>query len=311
MAASDQQPYFIFVLGPPGAGKGTLCSALAKEQGFYHFSVGDYLREICSKNSALSEKVRRYLASETMLPNDLIKAIFDDDILPMVRARKHPCIIVDGFPRSASQIPDWGVGVPALVLFFDCLKEIAAKRVIERRRSDASPETLAAIFERRYAQHEAENHKIIDHYAMMQWSLPVSDESLCFPEASLACMDKSILVKIDTSKTTEESWEELKRTLNLSLPWNNLIGDIHLHEKTKDADAGGYDGDDEDDYKSSGEDEEANYETDEDDEYKYKGVGDVEEECESDPNEEGEGEGDEKSEKDDDVATREEAYKTE
>lgn len=255
-------------------------------------SVGDYLRDICTKNSALSEKIQPYLTTETMIPNDLIKQIFNDDILPMVRAEKHPCIIVDGFPRTASQIPDWGVGVPALVFFFDCSKEIAAKRVIERRRGGASPESLAAIFERRYAQHEAENHKIVNHYATMEWSLPVSDDNPYTLETYRAGMDKFILVKIDTSQATEESWKVLKQALKMSLPWNNLIAEIYLHEKATAAFARGYDADDEDDDQYRGED----------------GKGEDENKGEDGEDDD---EGEDKSGKDDDSSLQEEAYKIE
>jgi len=320
MAALSQQPYFIFVLGPPGAGKGTLCSRFALEQCFYHLSVGDCLRDFCSKESALSEQVRQYLATETMLPNELIKQIFDDEILPMLRANKYPCVIVDGFPRSASQIPDWGPGVPALVLFFDCPKEIAAKRVIERGRGGASQETLAAIFQRRYAQHETENHKIVDHYAKMEASLPLSANHPYFLDAYDSDIDESMLVTIDTSKTPEESWNQIVGNMKKSLHWNNLIAEIHLQEKATTALAQGYDGDDEDDGEGKGEDgidedeskdkdRENESEEDEGDEYEYEEDEDVEEEYEEDEEDEEDedlGEGNlEKNDDDDEDKTTE------
>lgn len=39
-----QTPKVVFVLGGPGAGKGTQCSRLANEYGFLHVSAGDLLR---------------------------------------------------------------------------------------------------------------------------------------------------------------------------------------------------------------------------------------------------------------------------
>lgn len=38
-------PKIIFVLGGPGAGKGTQCSLIVKNLGYVHLSAGDLLRE--------------------------------------------------------------------------------------------------------------------------------------------------------------------------------------------------------------------------------------------------------------------------
>jgi len=41
----EGKPFVVFVLGGPGAGKGTQSQLLAKEYGFIHLSAGDLLRE--------------------------------------------------------------------------------------------------------------------------------------------------------------------------------------------------------------------------------------------------------------------------
>jgi len=45
---TKQSIQIIFVLGLPGAGKGTLCKRLCAEVGWHHISAGDHLRELCS-----------------------------------------------------------------------------------------------------------------------------------------------------------------------------------------------------------------------------------------------------------------------
>lgn len=42
---SSEKPKIVFVLGAPGAGKGTQCSKIVEEFGFVHLSAGDLLRE--------------------------------------------------------------------------------------------------------------------------------------------------------------------------------------------------------------------------------------------------------------------------
>ena len=52
----EGKPFVVFVLGGPGAGKGTQSQLLAKEYGFIHLSAGDLLREevIIPLNSSLN-----------------------------------------------------------------------------------------------------------------------------------------------------------------------------------------------------------------------------------------------------------------
>lgn len=40
-----EKPKVVFVLGGPGAGKGTQCANIVKQFGFVHLSAGDLLRE--------------------------------------------------------------------------------------------------------------------------------------------------------------------------------------------------------------------------------------------------------------------------
>ena len=44
------KPEVVFVLGPPGAGKGTQCQKIVEKYGYTHLSAGgcwDYLRSFC------------------------------------------------------------------------------------------------------------------------------------------------------------------------------------------------------------------------------------------------------------------------
>jgi adenylate kinase family enzyme len=45
----------IFVIGGPGAGKGTLCARLARECNYKHLSAGDLLRAEASSGSERGE----------------------------------------------------------------------------------------------------------------------------------------------------------------------------------------------------------------------------------------------------------------
>ena len=72
----------IFVLGPPGAGKGTQCKYLAQEQPeTLHLSAGQLLRDEVAKNGKDSQEIRDYIGfgvGQNLIPglSNLEKRIF-------------------------------------------------------------------------------------------------------------------------------------------------------------------------------------------------------------------------------------------
>ena len=62
------KPQVIFVLGGPGAGKGTQCGLMVEKYGFVHLSAGDLLRaerDSGSKNGAL---IQGYISEGKIVP---------------------------------------------------------------------------------------------------------------------------------------------------------------------------------------------------------------------------------------------------
>src|SRR3954454_11697686 len=58
----------IFVLGGPGAGKGTQCARLVKEYGFVHLSAGDLLRDERDSGSAIGATIEEYIREGKIVP---------------------------------------------------------------------------------------------------------------------------------------------------------------------------------------------------------------------------------------------------
>lgn len=66
----------IFVLGGPGAGKGTQCTKLSKEFGFVHLSAGDLLREERQRlNSPYGELINTFIAEGQIVPMEITIAL--------------------------------------------------------------------------------------------------------------------------------------------------------------------------------------------------------------------------------------------
>lgn len=112
-------PNIIFVIGPPGSGKGTLCSRICAEYPgrFKHLSVGDYLREqFCTSSSGIvsyPSGLLPVLGPECLPPDEIARYVREgrllppETIIPLIMAKllveatlPSTCWLIDGFPRD-------------------------------------------------------------------------------------------------------------------------------------------------------------------------------------------------------------------
>lgn len=75
----------------------------------------------------------------------------------------NPIILVDGFPRSleSAALANARWGVPHNVLFFDCPRELAEARFLNRKRSS---DDSAEVFRKRYDESERLKGEIMEMY---------------------------------------------------------------------------------------------------------------------------------------------------
>ncbi len=93
----------IVLLGPPGAGKGTLAEVIAREFGVRHISTGDILRAEMKSGSELGREMKGYVDRGELVPDDVVtriveKAVTTEDLTGGV--------MFDGFPRTTQQAKD-------------------------------------------------------------------------------------------------------------------------------------------------------------------------------------------------------------
>lgn len=127
----------ILIMGPAGAGKGTMSDLILKEYDIPHISTGDMLRENVRNNTELGLAAKSYMESGRLVPDDVINAMVEK------RLQEDDCqkgYLLDGFPRTLVQAQTFEkisekIGKPvecvlALEVDFDVLKErITGRRV--------------------------------------------------------------------------------------------------------------------------------------------------------------------------------------
>ena len=88
----------VILLGPPGAGKGTMAERIKEHFGFDHLSTGDMLRAEMKNGTELGNMAKAYIDEGKLVP--------DSVIIGMVKNRLENTeggILFDGFPRTVEQ----------------------------------------------------------------------------------------------------------------------------------------------------------------------------------------------------------------
>jgi UMP-CMP kinase len=124
----------VFVLGGPGAGKGTQCGNLVEEFDFVHLSAGDLLREErANPSSQYGELISSYIKEGKIVPVEITVQL----LLNAMNKSGRSAFLIDGFPRNADNLSGWErvVGKQAQVLgclYFDCPEAVMEARLLER-----------------------------------------------------------------------------------------------------------------------------------------------------------------------------------
>ena len=88
------------MIGPPGAGKGTQSTRLAKRLGIAHVSTGDIFRDNIRNETDLGKSVKVLLESGKLVPDKVTIALVKE------RLQESDCqggAVLDGFPRTPAQ----------------------------------------------------------------------------------------------------------------------------------------------------------------------------------------------------------------
>jgi adenylate kinase len=135
-ARTGRERRIIVMMGAPGAGKGTQAERLASTLGLPHISTGELFREALQSSSALGAKVRRFVESGGLVPDEIVVQIVRQRLEQPDAAGG---AILDGFPRTVAQavaldemLARSGTSVSA-VLYVEVAPELLMDRLTGRR----------------------------------------------------------------------------------------------------------------------------------------------------------------------------------
>lgn len=129
----------IILLGPPGAGKGTLSSKIIENKQAVQISTGDIFRYNISNETELGLKAKAYMDKGELVPDELTIDLLWDKFDSLGDENKDSIILFDGFPRTISQAQALDDGMEErnqkidMVIYFDVDDEILIQRLTGRR----------------------------------------------------------------------------------------------------------------------------------------------------------------------------------
>lgn len=188
------KPEVIFVLGGPGAGKGTQCTNIVKKFGYVHLSAGELLREEQNKpGSKFGELIEGHMVNGTIVPVEITCSLLEQ---AMKNAATNK-FLIDGFPRNNDNLLGWNDAMSDKVnllgvLFFDCSEQTCIDRCLSRGaagsgRTDDNEETL----KKRFQTYLNATLPIIKHYE-----------------------GEGLVYKVDASHSADEVFQEVEKIFN-------------------------------------------------------------------------------------------------
>ncbi|KAK0352088.1 bifunctional uridylate/adenylate kinase [Friedmanniomyces endolithicus] len=147
------QALVVFVLGGPGAGKGTQCANIVRDYGFQHLSAGDLLRaEQDREGSEFGDMIKSYIKEGQIVPMEVTVQLLENAMTGAIEKDGSRKFLIDGFPRKMDQAVAFEEKVvkSRFTLFFDLAEGDMRKRLLKRGetsgRSDDNEESITKRF---------------------------------------------------------------------------------------------------------------------------------------------------------------------
>jgi len=150
------QPNIVFVLGGPGAGKGTMCELAESQLGWTHLSTGDLLRSEREAGGPTADTIEELMTAGELVPDEIVVTLLKNAMEKVTRTTGKNNFLLDGFPRSLSNLDEWykvfgrETELPKM-LYFECPYPVLEKRILGRAkysgRTDDNIESIKLRFD--------------------------------------------------------------------------------------------------------------------------------------------------------------------
>lgn len=166
MAGDPLMYNVVFVLGGPGAGKGTQCEKIEEKFGYVHLSAGDLLRAERKKmDSKYKDEIERNIKNGSIVPVHITCSLLRE---AMEKSQKQN-FLIDGFPRNRDNLEGWNAAMDSVakvqkVLFFNCPEEVCVSRCLDRGKTSGRTDDNMESLKKRITTYFDCTMPIIEYY---------------------------------------------------------------------------------------------------------------------------------------------------
>lgn len=182
---SSDEVTLIFVLGGPGAGKGTQCAKLVSDYGFKHLSAGDLLREEQDRpGSEFGDMIKAYIKEGTIVPMEVTVQLLENAMKATMEKENKKLFLIDGrvpaltfeavetnqacvgFPRKLDQSHAFERSVvpSKFTLFFECTEEVMLERLLNRGKTSGRADDNVESIKKRFRTFVETSMPVVDEF---------------------------------------------------------------------------------------------------------------------------------------------------
>jgi len=189
------KPNVVFVLGGPGAGKGTMCELAESQLGWTHLSTGELLRAEQETDSPHAKQIKELLAAGKLAPDALIVDLLTKAMETSTRTTGKTNFLLDGFPRRLGNLEAWydvfgrDIELPKM-LYMECPYDVLEKRILGRAKYTGRSDDNIKSIKVRFDTFKAETLPIVELFR-----------------------SKNKSVEIDTSQSRQDVYEMVRTSL--------------------------------------------------------------------------------------------------
>lgn len=206
----------VFVLGGPGAGKGTQSELLLENYPCVHLSAGQLLREeTTKKDSPHASLIEECLVAGKIVPVEISLSLLQKAM--QESSGKSLVFLVDGFPRNFDNLEGWtrcmsGVACVSGVLVYQCPLSILEKRILERGKASGRSDDNIESLRKRFKTFQDETSPVIEALRIVQ--------------------DETLLQVFDVSgdQPLEQVWKDTQKVMNSIIANDVLAANMKLLE---------------------------------------------------------------------------------
>ncbi len=180
----------IFVLGGPGAGKGTQCANIVRDYGFKHLSAGDLLREEQDRpDSEFGSYIKEEIKEGRIVKMEVTIQLLENAMTHSISTEGNRKFLIDGFPRKMDQATKFEeVVVPSkFTLFFDCDEKTMHERLIGRGKTSGRADDNEESIKKRFKTFVETSMPVVEYFEK-----------------------EGRVVKVDATKSVNEVYEKVK-----------------------------------------------------------------------------------------------------